>query len=238
MSGIKEFKALNTRKASVVHVGGFRPTGDPFASNFGLRALGAEGEEWPTMNGEPLLFICQLNLTAAPAVPALLEGVALITFFVDPALGDLAKENGVNWRIRAYPSLKSLVAMTPPANAAKLKRGFECRWEALDDHPNYDDPDRVMPEGFDDSEEELENAELENAELENLARTKIGGYASSIQSEPWWGYQEHSSAPAYCLQINSEEKVGLAWGDAGTVYLARGTAEGCRDQWFLDWQCY
>ena len=121
--------------------------------------------------------------------------------------------------------------MTAPAGTAKLKRGFECRWEALDDHPNYDDPDRVVPEGFDDSV-------LENAELENVARTKIGGYASSIQSEPWWGYEEHASAPAYCLQINSEEKVGMVWGDAGTVYLARGTAEGCRDQWFLDWQCY
>src|ERR1700685_841574 len=99
MSGIKEFERLNTRKASVVHVGGFRPTGDPFASNFGLRALGAEGEEWPTMKGEPLLFLCSLDLEAAPAVPPLLEDIALITFFVDPAFGDLAKENGAGWRL-------------------------------------------------------------------------------------------------------------------------------------------
>jgi uncharacterized protein YwqG len=228
MSGIKEFERLNTRKASVVHVGGFRPTGDPFASHFGLRPLGANGEEWPAMDGQPLLFVCQLNLTAAPAVPALLEDIALITFFVDPALGDLTKQNGADWCLRAYPSLNGLVAMTPAPGAAALKRGFECRWEALDDHPNYDDPGRVVPDGFDDSE----------AELENLARTKIGGYASTIQSEPWWGYEEHAGAPAYCLQINSEEKVGRVWGDGGTVYIARGTAEGCREQWFLDWQCY
>jgi uncharacterized protein YwqG len=228
VSGIKEFERLNTRKASVVHVGGFRPTGDPLASNFGLRPLGAEGEEWPTMNGELLLFVCQLNLTAAPVVPAMLEDVALITFFVDPAFGDLGKQNGAGWRLRAYASLEGLVAIAAPANAGKLKRGFECRWEALDDHPNYDDPDRVVPDGFDESD----------ADLENVARTKIGGYASSIQSEPWWGSEEHPSAPAYCLQIDSEEKVGLAWGDGGTVYLARGTAEGCREQWFLDWQCF
>ena len=120
MSGIKEFKRLNTRKASVVHVGGFRPSGDPLASHFGLRPLGAEGEDWPTMDGKPLLFVCQLNLTAAPAVPALLQDIALITFFVDPEFGNLTKENGVDWCLRGYPSLSGLVAMTPPADAAKL----------------------------------------------------------------------------------------------------------------------
>jgi hypothetical protein len=227
MSSLREFKRLNTRKASIVHVGGFRPTGDPFASNFGLRPLGNPGEAWPTSNGAPLLFVCQLNLTAAPAVPELLRDIALITFFANPGL-DFAKENGSGWSLRAYPSLTGLVPITPPANAPKLKRGFECSWEACDDHPNYDDPDRIVPDGFDDSD----------VDLENVDKTKIGGYASSIQSEPWWGYEEHPAAPAYCLQINGEEKVALAWGDGGMVYLARGTADGCKDQWFLDCQSY
>ena len=48
--------------------------------------------------------------------------------------------------------------------------------------------------------------------------------------------------PIYVLvadsMIDSEEKVGLFWGDGGTVYLARGTAPGCEDEWFLDWQCF
>lgn len=228
MSTLKEFKRLNTRKASIVHVGGFRPNGDPFASNFGLRPVGAPGEPWPTANGKPLLSVCQLNLTAAPAVPALLKDIALITFFVDPELGELAKQNGEDWCLRAYPSLSGLVAIASPANAPKLKRGLECRWEERDDHPNYDDPDLVVPDGFSNSE----------AELENIAQTKIGGYASSIQSVPWWAQEEHPSAPVYCFQINSEEKVQLAWGDGGTVYLARGTADGSKDHWFLDWQSY
>jgi uncharacterized protein YwqG len=232
MSRLAEYERLNTRKASIVQVGGFRPTGDPQASHFGLRPLGARGEAWPRMDGDPgglpLLFVCQLNLTAAPAVPPLLRDIALIAFFVDPDHGELAKENGADWCLRAYPSLSGLAAIAPPDNAPALKRGFECRWEEADDHPNYDDPDRVVPDGFDDTD----------VEMESLARTKIGGYPCSIQSEPWWDYDEHPSAPVYGLQINSEEKVGLAWGDAGTVYLARGTADGCKDQWFLDWQCY
>jgi len=51
-------------------------------------------------------------------------------------------------------------------------------------------------------------------------------------------YRAHLSAPAYCLQINSEEKAGLGWGDSGTLYIARGTAGGCEDQWFLDIQSF
>ena len=71
-----------------------------------------------------------------------------------------------------------------------------------------------------------------------MARKKIGGYPSNIQSEQWWQVKNHPADPRYCWQINSEEKAGLMWGDGGTIYLARGTAAGCEDQWFLDWQTY
>jgi hypothetical protein len=225
---LAKFKRLNTRRASIVRVGGFRPTGDPLASNFGMRPLGALGEAWPEHGGKPLLFVCQLNLTTAPAVPELLRGIALVTFFAEPEPGELERENGVNWSLRTYASLDGLAPIAPPQGGPKLRRGLECTWEAVDDHPEHDDPERVLPKGFDDSD----------VELENVARTKIGGYASSIQSEPWWGYAEHPCAPAYCLQIAGEEKAGLAWGDGGIVCLARGTAEGTLDRWFLDCQFY
>ena len=82
--------------------------------------------------------------------------------------------------------------------------------------------------------------------LENIRRTKIGGYASNIQSEQWWWYAYtpekmlpgHPSQPRYCFQIASEDKVGLHWGDNGVLYFARGTAPACRSLWFLDTQCY
>jgi uncharacterized protein YwqG len=194
--------------ASIVKVGGFRPTGDPLASHFGLKPLGRPDENWPHSAGAPMLFVCQLNLTAAPVVPPLLNGIALIAFFVDPKLGNLEQENGTNWQLRTYTSFEGLIPLTPPSNAPSLKKGFECRWEEAADEDG------------------------------DLAFTKIGGYPSEIQSEPWWDYQAHPAEPQFCLQINSEEKVGLFWGDAGMVYLARGTADGCQNRWFLDWQCY
>jgi uncharacterized protein YwqG len=225
----KEFKRQNTRQASAVRVGGFRPTNEPLATHFGLRPVALPGEEWPSHAGEPLAFICQLNLTAAPFVPPILQDIKLITFFINPNFGILSEENGTDWRVRAYSSLDGLVQMTPPPNAPRFVRGAECSWELCDDQPNHDDPELIVPKGFDASD----------VEMENVARTKIGGYASTIQSEPWWGNRpDHPSAPRYCLQINSEEKARLAWGDAGTVYIARGTAPDCGGHWFLDWQCF
>ncbi len=228
MSSLEEFTGLNTRKASVVHVGGLRPTNDPFASNFGLKPLALPGEDWPLLKDKPLLFVCQLNLTAAPFVPPLLADIKMLTFFVKTGFGSLKKDNGKDWNLRAYKSLDGLVPMTAPVKTPSVKRGFECRWEEAVDHPIYDDPDLIVPDGFDNSD----------VELDHLYRTKIGGYASNIQSAQWWHEDDHPAAPAYCWQINSEEKAGLVWGDGGTIYLARGTAAGCEDQWFLDWQTY
>jgi uncharacterized protein YwqG len=228
MSPADEFRQLNTRKTSVLQVGGFRPTLDAAASNFGLAPLGFPGEEWPAWNSMPLLFVCQMNLTTAPAVPAMVAGIQLITFFVNSELGTLNRENGQDWVLRTYTSLEGLTRIAAPGNAPKLKKGFECRWEESEDHPNHDDSEMVKTSG----------ARRPRTGFDNVARTKVGGYASTIQSEPWWGYDAHPAEPKFCLQINSEEKAGAIWGDGGTIYLARGTALGCGDRWFLDWLCF
>jgi uncharacterized protein YwqG len=228
MGDLAGFQRVNTREASILHVGGLRPTNDPLASHFGLTPMALPGEDWPVSGGKPLSFVCQGNLTAAPFVPDLLREVKLLTFFVKPKLGKLKKESGADWVLRVYSSLEGLVPLAAPPKTPALKKGFECRWEKCLDHPNHDDPELVEVEGFDSAD----------VELENVHRTKFGGYASTIQSEPWWGYQKHAAKPVYVFQINSEEKAGIAWGDGGTIYIARGTAAGCEDRWFLDWQCY
>jgi hypothetical protein len=226
MPNVEEYRRLNTRKASVLEVGGFRPTFDPLASNFGSTPVGLPGEAWPFWDAKPMLYVCQLNLKAAPAVPPFLQDVQLLAFFVNEDCGTLAKENGTDWCLRAYKSLEGLAPIAAPAGAPRVRKGFECRWSECEDHPNHDDPDLIAVPG----------ARRPRANFDNVIRTKVGGYASTLQSEPWWGYQAHPGEPRYCFQINSEEKAGLQWGDGGTVYIARGTAAGFEDHWFLDWQ--
>ncbi len=228
MSDVAELKRRNTRKAAVLQVGGFRPTLAALASNFGRTPVAAAGEGWPTSGGRQMLFVCQLNLAEAPVVPPLLADLQLLTLFVDSAARGLPEESGSDWQLRAYRSLIGLVPLAPPAEAPKVKKGFECVWQEVEDHPNHDDPDRVSVPG----------TRWPRSGFDNVTRTKIGGYASTIQAEPWWELKDHPARPKFCLQINSEEKAGVFWGDAGTLLIARGTAPGCEERWFLDWQCF
>ena len=82
---------MSNAKFSVVQVGGFRPTLHPFSTNFGMKPLALAGEGWPESGGKPLLYVCQLNLTHAPAIPPRLADVKLITFFVEPETASLSE---------------------------------------------------------------------------------------------------------------------------------------------------
>lgn len=99
----------------------------------------------------------------------------------------------------------------------------------------YDDPDLIRPSEM--SDEEFDRI-MEEDFNNNVKRTKIGGWASNIQHEQWWGYNVHPASPKFCMQINSEEKVHLNWVDSGTVYIARGTSVGHEEEWFVDIQFY
>lgn len=232
---LEEYRRINTRKASVVTIGGFRPTRNPFASHFGLAPLARPGEAWPSVGDSPMFFLCQFNLTEVPVVPELLQDVALLTLFMDMQARELGRENGQGWLIRTYSTLDDLSPLDIPMGAT-MPRGFEVRYEVMEDHPDYSDPELKLVPGFDRS----------NIHLDNIGRTKIGGYASLVQSEEWWWHTYtpdemlpgHPSLPRFCFQLGTEEKVGLCWGDDGYLYFGRGTAPGCKDQWFLETQCH
>lgn len=231
---------INTRKISIIKVGGFRPTGNPLASHFGLTPMALPEEQWPTFRGPQrlsagtqqvehnLFFICQLNLTELPYLPELLSDIKLITLFVNPDSCDADY-----FCIRTYKSLDGLVPMQIPERHT-FQKGFEVSYELGIDQPVYDDPDLILPDGITLSDKESENI-IE--QLVNKHCSKIGGYASSIQYAPF-SENQHLAKPKFCLQIDSEEKIGLMWGDSGTFYIARGTEKGFEDIWFADCQFY
>ena len=148
---------LNTRKISIIHVGGFRPTGNPFASHFGLTPLGLPNQEWPTFFGaqglssgsrnqesKNLFFICQLNLSEVPYVPEILSDVKLLNVFVHPEFVD-----GEYFCIRAYKSLENLVPMNVPEDAT-FHKGFEVSYELAEDNPQLSDQELVLPDAIED----------------------------------------------------------------------------------------
>lgn len=204
---------------SVLQVGGFRPTGDDFASNFGLAPVMRPEEEWPVdLNGGAMAFVAQLNLTEAPYVPEALKDVALLTFFVGEDFIQTDCEQGT-YAIRTYRSLEGLKQRKPPPCENEwVENGVEARWEPLAvDFPCYDD------EAISNEEDEIDDALHEM----NQDRSKLGGYATSVQNEVQFlpfvevedGWHSNPAEPTYVFQIGSEDAAGLNWVDGGIVYF-------------------
>lgn len=215
--------ALNTRTCCVLEVGGFRPTGDPAASHFGLAPLMEPSEAWPAdAAGQPMQFIAQFNLQQAPWLPKALQGHGLLQFFVGEKFieSSCAPET---WAIRLRASTEGLTAREQPEfrDAPWLTKGFEARWLApQQDHPCYDDSDMRLPGGMDEFPDEAHGL--------CSGRTKLGGYPKSLQHEIAFlravedengDWLPSPDEPVYVLQIDSEGKAGLNWVDGGIVYL-------------------
>lgn len=231
--------ALNAGSCCVLEVGGFRPTGDPAASHFGLSPLMQADEEWPLdAAGQPMQFIAQFNLLQAPWLPEALTGHALLQFFVGEKFieSSCAPET---WAIQLRASTAGLAPREQPPfrDDAWIGKGFEARWlPPQNDHPCYDDSSMRLPKGM----EKFPN----DAHGLCSGRTKLGGYAKSLQHEIAFlrpvkddngDWLPSPDEPFYVMQIHSEGKAGLNWVDGGIVYLGCHPGTG---KWSVHCQFY
>ena len=164
--------------------------------------------------------------------------LALLLFFV----GEKFIESGCapeTWAIRLRHDTAGLIPREQPLfrDDAWIGKGFEARWLApQQDHPCYDDGCMRLPEGMPEFPDDAHGL--------CSGRTKLGGYARSLQHEIAFlpavededsNWQPSPHEPEYLLQIDSEAKAGLNWVDGGIVYLGRNPATG---QWSAHCQFY
>jgi hypothetical protein len=231
-----------TRPACVAQVGGFRPPEDPLASWFGRVRVALPGEGWPTTDGAPMLALAQFNLRELPChPPPALTDVALLTLFLGPWRFPVDEPNGLNWALRAYPSMDGLVPLAEPTPARagdpKLRKGqdltlrpFPIRWRERLDLPCRDDIPLEVLDAWDAWAQDRSATEL------TFDGTKVGGWPYCVQSEVRW---RTGSRPVedceYVLQLGSEHKTGLSWRYEGLGYVARELGRGA-EGWYLTWQ--
>lgn len=233
-----DWRKLVEKQCSSLIVGGFRPSGELTSSCFGEVRAARKGEIWPEYNGQALWPVCQLNLLDAPFVPDNLRDIAMLQIFVaedywssDFVVTDSTDVNPSGpFFIRVYNTLENLQSVQVPRHTSTFKP-FEARWKAeiQTDYPTHD----TMPIDFD----ALGIGEYyEQDGIDGVQATKLGGWPSCIQSEPWWDYRTQGKGFEYALQIDSEEKAKCWWGDAGAVYIARHKNK--KNLWAIDSQCY
>jgi hypothetical protein len=230
------------RPASAARLGGVRPPQDPLASWFGRVRVALPGEDWPTTNGAPMLALAQLNLRELPCPPPqVLADVALLTLFLGPWQLPVDQPNGINWALRAYPTLDGLVPLAEPTPARagdpKRRKGQDLAlqpspisWQQHLDYPYRDDLPPGLLKAWDAWAEDHADTQ------QTFDGTKIGGWPYCLQHEVRW----HSGGRPvddwqYVLQVGSEPKAGLSWGHAGLGYIARQPGHRA-DGWHLTWQ--
>lgn len=226
------------KPASVLNVGGFRPSEEYLASCFGEIRAGRKTEVWPSYNGKPLIPICQLNLTNAPHLPDILSDIKMFQFFIsddgfwssDTSVIDSSEAVPASpFFIRTYRKLDRLDPIEMPDIKTSLK-SFEACWEnnVAVDYPTHD----MMPIDFD----SLGIGDYyDQQDIDQIGRTKIGGWPTCIQSDPWWNYSANDHNLTHALTIDTEEKAKCHWGDGGVVNIARSKTN--ENLWAVDRQC-
>ena len=207
----------------------------PFPSHFGLTPVGYKDESWPEGDGKPLTFVCQLNLSSAPEVMSTLQHIKLITFFLSPDHSKVGPENGQGWCLRTYETLEGLGPLAVPPDCVSCCEPVYGTWASTIDYPWPNDPDIVR----------LDDDELDFPR--HVPQTKIWGFPTAIKSVSWWQDENHQdpslrqiaevAEPCFDLQISTIDTPVVSLGHrVDVLLLARGTTEGYKEQWYLDWQ--
>jgi hypothetical protein len=215
------------RQASVAQVGGFRPPDEPATSWMGTVKLGAEGEDWPAADGEPMHGVLQLLTRDLPSRPAALEGIEMLALFVAEDL-PLETPNGVGWCLRTYDSLDGLRLLDRPTDFDPALKPFPLLFSEVGDWPGHDNVPFELMERW------REHTDADEARYAPHMGLKVGGWPCCVQSEVDW-FEDGEAIPdvEFVLQVDSDDKVGFVVADAGVFYIGRRAGTGT---WHAAWQ--
>lgn len=222
-----KFKKLGKRPV-IAKIGGFRP--DPsIMSWFGGNFLIEKGLSWPKYQGNNMLPVIQMCISEIPEGKEYFGDIEILQVFINndklPIKG-LAK-NGHGWLLREYKMAQNLMIIQNPGDSVIFKT-FPIKWYVGEnnDYPCWEESWKYHDMSVINENEELTERFFE--EFNSYLYTKIGGYASYIQSPCEGDYE-------YIFQISSEEKPRFMIGDNGKLYILKSKEDG---EWYLNWDCY
>jgi uncharacterized protein YwqG len=197
------------------------PINSQFVSHFGGTPYFENGEDWPTSeSGRALEFIFQIfndeRLNMA-------ESIKLVQFFYDMEEFPWETE-GEGWQVKIYESLnrEHVKKIEPPLGLETI--GYcNIAYQDCLSLPDWEGMEIFEKDAWklcamtDNPWKNYEQAVTEIIGEQNY-QSQLGGYPRWVQGEATPKSTDGSNAKLL-FQIDSEENVGLMWGDVGLVYV-------------------
>lgn len=226
---IKAFEILDKlgKKPVIAQLGGF-DFDKKIISSFGGGFLMPDNGGWPAGRFGPMRPLLQIAVDELPFAIEPLNNYKLLQIFLDRhALSEIHAPAccGEKWQIKTYTEISGLKKVDTPGAGGNSK-GVQVKWSVGDtDYPcweeawNYADLSGIL------DDEHLREEYINKYRL--CSNTKIGGYASYIQSPCLDGCD-------YILQITDEGITDFRFGDCGRLYFGIDK----KGEWVLNWDCY
>lgn len=197
----------------------------PWQSKFGGTPYMPEGVIWPQMSdGSDLHLLAQINFAEVPELdPFPQKGILQFWLGVNDLYGldfaDPVRQD--SFRLVYYPDLEKTGLQT--AFGDKLKWNESSPFG--DDCPSFSlsFSKEKMPVNFDDFQADKLLKNLPEALVHDYMDAfdhtghRIGGYAHFTQSDPRESKYEYSVKDILLLQIDSDDKNNILWGDCGVA---------------------
>lgn len=238
MSELKELLQKYAKPAYFASLSGDEPD-DVTKSKFGGRPYFENGESWPLCKKcqQPEFFICQLDMRECPAT-GLADYFQLVSFFYcwkcfpwDP------EQPGWTLMHHRQPSIEKAlkIEMPPLPKQGMLAKFIEgepkptkpcsITFTQFKSYPQMDEIDEFGDEDDRDLLDENDIADEYYELIEELEERKmdydtiIGGWAEWIQSLPEIRCEKCQNQMDQLMQIGSEAKANIMFGDAGAAYF-------------------
>lgn len=198
---------------------------DPFETMFGIVRLSRKDEAWPTLDGEALAPLIQINLSRAPLAPAAVSDLSLITVFISkphsadptPIIDSRSPDPHATWALRSYDTLEGLTIPKPPVNNSgviPLLGQWGVRREEVERHSEGQPKIEVRTRIIDG---------VKHFETPHMAPplSKLGGWPYPAHDMPWWADTALPDTWDFVMQIENEPKANwYKWG-RGAACIAR-----------------
>ena len=203
--------------------------------------------EWPSWNGKPMAFLAQIDLAELGGDLAIdgLPATGSLYFFYDQeqsTWGFDPKDRG-SWRVLYLQGNADRVSLAAPKGLAESGVFGEKR-VAIRHISSFPSLERLLVDGIDVSPEVLDEIEGQwIAAFGGAPQHQIGGFPSVIQGDSMELECQLASHGLYCgdasgyadpraqelgegsadwrllLQLDSDDDIGMMWGDCGMLYF-------------------